>query len=318
MIKIEYNLTSYDDICRYFAKCLKLKCTDNTAYFTPDKGSGYFKSYTLQNGLEVLLFDCIPSESILFHRSKSDKEYYVLRLDESTEKDSVSKSSIFFAKTSQEWFYMLTANTAIKEVSIMMSKNWLDSYFDNEMAGEQISNFIAVKNPMLFYEIMDTEYRRLVYDLLKTSSGSQFEQMVYHNRVAAIVERFFTRLYKSTESENGSLKISSREMKRIKEAEHILLKDFSQQPPAIAQLARIAAMSSSKLKILFKEVFGLPVNQYYQKHRMNKAKAMLLSKKYTVRETALQLGFPSVSSFNKAFFKTFEQLPADISSQLTK
>ena len=60
--------------------------------------------------------------------------------------------------------------------------------------------------------------------------------MIYQNRIACIVERF-TRLYKTTERNNSNLKISSREMKRIKEAEDILLKDFSQQPPAIAQLA---------------------------------------------------------------------------------
>ena len=71
-------------------------------------------------------------------------------------------------------------------------------------------------------------------------------------------------------------------------------------------------MSPSKLKILFKEVFGLPVNRYYQKHRMNKAKAMLLSKKHSVKEAANALGFSSISSFNKAFFKAFEEFPADI------
>lgn len=171
---------------------------------------------------------------------------------------------------------------------------------------------------MLFYELMDSEYKRLMNDVVKAGNAARFEQMIYQNRIACIVERFFTRLYKTTERNNSNLKISSREMKRIKEAEDILLKDFSQQPPAIAQLARIAAMSPSKLKILFKEVFGLPVNQYYQKHRMNKAKAMLLSKRYSVKETAFNLGFPSVSSFNKAFYKTFEQLPAEISSQLSK
>ncbi|HNP20603.1 MAG TPA: AraC family transcriptional regulator [Panacibacter sp.] len=318
MIKIEYNLTSYDDICRYFAKCLKLKCNNNVAHFTPDKGVGYFKSYNLQNGLQLLIYDCTTYESILFHRSKSEKEFYVLRLDESTEKESTSKSSVFFAKTNQEWFYMLTANTTMRQVSILMSKAWLENYFDNELAGELLTNYITVKSPLLFYELMDSEYKRLMNDVVKAGNAARFEQMIYQNRIACIVERFFTRLYKTTERNNSNLKISSREMKRIKEAEDILLKDFSQQPPAIAQLARIAAMSPSKLKILFKEVFGLPVNQYYQKHRMNKAKAMLLSKRYSVKETAFNLGFPSVSSFNKAFYKTFEQLPAEISSQLSK
>ena len=89
-------------------------------------------------------------------------------------------------------------------------------------------------------------------------------------------------------------------MKRIKEAEDILLKDFSQQPPAIAQLARIAAMSPSKLKILFKEVFGLPVNQYYQKHRMNKAKSHVAIKKIFCKGDRLQSWFSKREQFQQS------------------
>nr|WP_283016302.1 AraC family transcriptional regulator [Panacibacter microcysteis] len=150
------------------------------------------------------------------------------------------------------------------------------------------------------------------------AAGKSFEQVILQNRTAFIIERFFTKLFKNIENENSNLRISSIELKRVKEVENELLKDFSQPPPAIAQLARIAAMSPSKLKVLFKEVFRFPINQYYQHHRMNKARAMLLSRKYTVRDTAAVLGFSSVSSFNKAFFKTFEQMPSDLVEPVVK
>nr|WP_255551783.1 helix-turn-helix transcriptional regulator [Aridibaculum aurantiacum] len=74
----------------------------------------------------------------------------------------------------------------------------------------------------------------------------------------------------------------------------------------------MAAMSPSKLKNSFKEIYGMPVYQYYQKHRMNKAKAMLLSRKYSVKEVGMELGYSNLSNFAKAFKKSFDQLPSDI------
>lgn len=312
MIKIEYNLTSYEDFFRHIAKCLKLKISENIITLTPDKGTGYIKFVNLMNGLQLLMYDYTTVQDIVYHRKKSEKDFFVLRLDDFTDKDGMSKSSVFFGNTTQEWYYMAGANTHLRQINIIFSKKWLEDYLSNEETGETLNNYVSLKTPFVVYELMDTEYKRLMNEAIQTQSDRQYESMVLQNRTALILERFFSRVYKGIANENSTLKISSRELHSIKQVESELLKDFSQQPPAIAQLARIAAMSPSKLKILFKEVFGLPVNQYYQKHRMNKAKAMLLSKKYSVREAANELGFSSVSSFNKAFYKIFDELPSEI------
>lgn len=312
MVKVEYHLTGYEDFFRHIGKCLKLKVNDNTIAFTPDKGSGYIKYLSLINGLQLMIYDYTTKEDILYHRKKSDKDFYTLRLDEFTGTDGQAKSSIFFGNTSQEWYYMASADTYLKQISIIFSKKWLDDYLADEDSCEMLSNHITLRNPFVVYELLDAEYKRLMYEILNQDHSRYFEQMIIHNRIGLIVERFFTRIYKGIENGHANVKISSRELRSIKQVEAELLKDFSQPPPPIAQLARVAAMSPSKLKILFKEVFGSPINQYYQKHRMNKAKAMLLSKKYSAKEAAHELGFSTVSSFNKAYFKAFEELPSAI------
>jgi AraC-like DNA-binding protein len=316
VIKIEYNLTSYDDFFRHIAKCLKLKITDNIISFTPDKGEGFIKFVNLSNGLQLMIYDYMAFEDILYHRKKSDKDYFILRLDEFTEADGIAKSSVFFGNISKESIYMAAANSHLRQINIIFSKEWMDHYFEDETSGEMLGSYIALKSPLVIYELMDTEYKRLMHEMMNLDADQSFEQMIVQNRIDLILERFFCRVYKGIENENNTLKISSRELRSIKQVEHELLKDFSQQPPAIVQLARAAAMSPSKLKILFKEAFGLPINQYYQKHRMNKAKAMLLSRKHSVKEAAIALGFSSVSSFNKAFFKVFEEFPVDIASSV--
>ena len=316
MIKIEYNLTSYEDSFRYIAKCLKLKITDNIILFPQHRGEGFIKFVNLSNGLQLIIYDYTPFEDILFHRKKSDKDYFILRLDEFTEGDGEEKSSVFFGNISKESIYMAAANSHLRQINIIFSKEWMDSYLEDEIPGEMLSRYIALKSPLVIYELLDTEYKRLMHEIMNLEVNKSFEQMIIQNRIGLILERFFCRIFDGIENENNTLKISSWELRSIKQVESELLKDFSQQPPAIAQLARIAAMSPSKLKILFKEAFGLPINQYYQKHRMNKAKAMLLSKKHSVKEAANALGFSSVSTFNKAFFKAFEEFPVEVASSL--
>ena len=71
-------------------------------------------------------------------------------------------------------------------------------------------------------------------------------------------------------------------------------------------------MSPSKLKLVFKEVFGMPVYQYYQKQRLQKGKAMLITKRYSIKEVASELGYIHVKDFTKAFQKHFDQLPEEI------
>ena len=129
-----------------------------------------------------------------------------------------------------------------------------------------------------------------------------------------LLERFFTRFFKKITERPLSIKMSPEEIERLREVESELIKDFSADPPTIPKLARLAAMSPSKLKQTFKVIYGMPVYQYYQKHRMNKAKAMLLSKNYSEHEVASELGFANRSNFLKAFHKSFGQMNENMSA----
>jgi AraC-like DNA-binding protein len=149
-------------------------------------------------------------------------------------------------------------------------------------------------------------------EIVTNEVDAAFETLVIQNRVMLLLERFFTRIYNKMSDMHFDVKLSNEDINRLKAIEKELVKDFSVEPPGIAKLARMAAMSPSKLKNSFKEVYGLPVYQYYQKHRMNKAKAMLLSRKYTVKEVGMDLGYSNLSNFAKAFKKSFDQLPSHL------
>lgn len=312
MIKIEYNVTGYEDLLRHIARVMQLKVQADSIVFNPPLAEGCVRLLKLPNGLEMLIYDYTPLQDILFNKKKTSTDFFTLRIDDITGADGMAKSSIFFGNTMPEWYHLAGANAHQKSVNIMMSKDWLQRMLGREENGDTLLNFISLKSPAYHYELLDVEYRRILTEIFAPAVSREFEGFMIQNRVMLIIERFFTRLSKKMSDVNVNLKMSTEEIVRLKLVEQALVSDFSSLPPGINQLSRIAAMSPSKLKILFKRMYGLPVYQYFQKNRMNKAKAMLLSKKYTLQQVADDLGYNTVNEFSKTFKKTFDQLPAEI------
>ncbi len=66
-------------------------------------------------------------------------------------------------------------------------------------------------------------------------------------------------------------------------------------------LAAVAGLSQSRLKQLFNEHLGMPWSRYLQGYRLDRAAALLSQPGYSVLETALAVGFESLSHFNTMF-----------------
>jgi AraC-like DNA-binding protein len=66
-------------------------------------------------------------------------------------------------------------------------------------------------------------------------------------------------------------------------------------------LARVAGVSESRLKLLFHQALGLPWVKYLQGYRIHRAAALLHESGHNVTEAALAVGFESLSHFNATF-----------------
>jgi len=314
LIKIEYSYTNFNELLRHVASSLRLKLKNNSAVLTPAIGDGSVEAMVLKNGLQLMLFDYTLKEEVLYHRKKANRDFYLIRIDDAADQKDVVKSSLLFSHVMNEWFYLAPANTRIRHLHILFSKDWLRDLLVNEPKGEMIMANLLLNVPLYHYELFDSEYRRLLHDILLLKKDPMLNEFTIRNRVMLIVERLLTRYYRKITETGRSIRASPDELQRLKQVESEILKDFSFTPPNINQLSRMAAMSASKLKQMFKEVFGMPVYQYYQKHRLQRGKAMLITKKYSLKEVASELGYTHVKDFSKAFYKHFDQLPEELIS----
>jgi AraC-like DNA-binding protein len=309
----------------HFAQNFNSKPDNNILRFPDEFGSGYMKLVDLPNGLQCIISDYTVHQDILFQRTKINESYFTLRFDEVTVPDAASqtnlpstvsanaiRTAVFLGSAKFDWLFLTNANTKVKGVNIFFSKQWLEQFVGIESVGDMIKKYLNLKMSAFNYEPMDMEYKRLLAEILSIHVEPAFENMVIQNRIMLLLERFFARIHKKMNDTHFDVNLSNDDITRLKEIQGLLLKDFTIEPPGIAKLAKLAAMSPSKLKTSFREIYGMPIYQYYQKHRMNKAKAMLLSKKYSVREVGMEVGFSNLSNFAKAFKKSFDQLPSDL------
>lgn len=81
--------------------------------------------------------------------------------------------------------------------------------------------------------------------------------------------------------------------------------------PGIAELAREAAVSPSKLSRDFKEYAGLPLHAYVIERRLCEAAGLLRTGEYSVGEVAQRVGYAKAGQFSEAFKRRFGVLPKD-------
>jgi AraC-like DNA-binding protein len=131
-----------------------------------------------------------------------------------------------------------------------------------------------------------------------------------------ILENFFGWLHQHLAEAKGK-GISKADIERMLLVEKNLLADLA-SAPSLDHLARSVAISVTKLKTLFRQVYGLPPYEYFQQHRMLKAKELLLSTDMAVNKIGAELGYRNMSNFILAFRKVFHINPGELRSKASR
>jgi len=76
----------------------------------------------------------------------------------------------------------------------------------------------------------------------------------------------------------------------------------------------MAGLSETKMKGLFKQVFGESIFNYFQKARMDEAAFLLKHGGVSVSEAGYELGFTNLSHFGRVFEKHYGLNPKKYSS----
>ena len=327
MFNINYSHTDYAKAISEIAQAMGAKVKDDTLIIPEQFANGYFKHIPLSNGLECMLSDYTLNQDMYMQRNRSEKEFYIIRFDEISISDTLTvkidndytweekqdRASVLLTSSLYDFAYQAAKGTTIRSINVLVTRKWLEQYLDMKGMDEVLEKYLQLKTGSYNFAPFDIEYRSLFNEVMD-ADDAVMKRSILENRIMLMVEKFLTHLYQGMNQLPGEekIKISPDEIKRLMQVESYLVKDFSTPPPPISYLSRVAAMSATTLKNKFKKLYGTNLYEYFQKSRMHKAKVLLMSQKYSIKEIGSQLGYSNLSNFATAFKKEFKRLPSKL------
>ena len=94
------------------------------------------------------------------------------------------------------------------------------------------------------------------------------------------------------------------------------IRDHSDDELSLAAVAQIVNMSATYFSEKFKEMTGINFVDYVARTRVEKARNLLLNPNRRVSEIAFEVGFQSLSQFNRTFKKVVGESPRDYRAKL--
>lgn len=160
-------------------------------------------------------------------------------------------------------------------------------------------------NPSFFlHEAMTRDMERTLKQLSQINETTPLPALLYQTRAQELIYFLFARLL--SRKTGVALSIDQEDVNKIYQVRASILADLS-CPPKLSDLARHIGMSSTKMKQLFRQIFGDSIYNYFQVERMNEAAQLL--RDFSVSQVGYRIGFSNLSHFTRLFEKHHQMKP---------
>ena len=324
MFSFEYIHSSYKQMIKELAAALHVKLKENWLFFPEEIASGYYRVLQIPGGLDVNIVNCTMNTDWFVRRKKDEHEYYTLRFDELVvdnnisigidndvlEKEKETIAVAYLTSSLFDWYYLGTKGTRFKAVNILIPKEWLGKLIGIELFDDILPAYIALKSRSFTMEPLDKGYYDLMNEIIQEDLVSPLPELHLQNRIQLLMERFFTRIHSRVSLADVQSNIKHEDIYTVLRIEKLIVENFTDKPRSIEELSRKATMSSTKLKKIFKSIFGVPIYEYYQQKRMQQAGELLIIGAYSLKEVAEKVGYSNMGNFKTAFKKHMKEEPS--------
>lgn len=170
--------------------------------------------------------------------------------------------------------------------------------------GEQIDNSFAI----ISAKWMPIEVSYIINQMLHCPYEPAVRDFFFDDKASDLL---FYMLVELSKHKPVIKDLSSSDIEKVHACHTIILNDLTQHYN-ISKLARKVGLNEFKLKIGFKQLFGVGPFAFLKKERMNKAYDLLLNTDKPIKDIQSIAGYESLTSFVGAFRKFFGRTPGDI------
>ncbi len=262
-----------------------------------------FHHYTLNEDFVLKRYPAVKpcdSVSIIFHGNEQPASLATNDRERPVILAKTTQFAIQIASYDLESIICFPASTAINFVVVGITAARLKSLLGIQHPNSVIQTILSGSPGFLFYQNMGPEAQTILKQLTIVHQEDELNVLQCRIKILELLLLVFEQLLKRDQVRH--LPIYKDDIDKLFIARTTVLSDLS-QPPKLAYLAKQVGMNQTKLKDLFKQVFGNTIYNYYQNARMNEAAFLLKQGGYSVTEVGHQLGFTNLSHFSRLFEK---------------
>ena len=296
--------------------------------------NGYIKLFEIYQGVSAWVYnikfaadlsiDMSFSENPIYYFGYNLEGYQLQRFHSSDEYREIRQGQNFILKSHSDNKTNLVIPKDVKYKCCyviidpkILEKNPTKSKQSLQKNLEKLVSQIDINSTYAYYGNIDPAtgvYARLILDYKSSDLiGQLFAEAAVHNMLANQL-----RAFKSDQNEKHVLypnRLNELELLKILELSEYL-KDNIERKVSIKELSNYSGLSPKKIQDGSRFLYGVTINNFANRIRLEQAKKLLSDKSLTVSEICYRCGYTSRSYFSKIFHDRFDMRPIDYRDSL--
>lgn len=265
----------------------------------PQFGKGYVTRYIFNEQIRMMIMNYELKENLVIDNPEvNTPRKMILFKFQHIFDQSEKQPAVLITTTSMNVDPVIPIHTNTSTINIEVDSNYLKSLFDQSEKSPVLQSLLENTQPLFFEQIIYPSLQEIVNEIVSESIQETFKIFFLRIKAEELVCRLLMELEKREKTHLYAL--NSRDLETIYRIKEQML-DHLDTPPLINDLALTANMSPTKLKSLFKQIFGKSIFSYYQEFRMKKAALLLKEGSLSVSDVGYQMGFTNLSHFSRVF-----------------
>ncbi len=203
--------------------------------------------------------------------------------------------------------------------NFVFSKSWIDKNISIKSLSEEnhFRKLLESEIGLICWEYIFPEAEALALQIwasIEKEDDGHFNIITLKIQTLSLITEFFKNAF-DKKLQNHSLSISNTERRSIAQTEKIIRDNLTSTFPGIENIAKKVHLSPTKLKAIFKAVYGTSLLQFYNEKKMVLAMELLKNSDIPIKSIALSLGYESPGKFSATFKKKFKVLPSQIRNE---
>jgi len=291
-----------------FARLLGTTVANNRLQIPGKFGNGYCAGFVFNEHIRMLISDYELKEDLLVERpcerAAGSTLFFKFQhvfpktaaADAKTLSTQIPSVLIATSRINTDEVFAIHSNT--ETVNIEVTTGYLSQLLNYSERSPVLQSLLSNSPPLLFEQLIYPSVQKVINEILTETVNDTFKLFFLRIKAEELICRLLIELDKREEKQLYPL--NDHDVKVIYKLRDQILSRL-EIPPIIDDMAVNAGMSPTKLKRLFRQIFGYSIFNYYQQFRMKEAARLLKEERLSVSAVGYRLGFTNLSHFTRVF-----------------